>query len=162
MVSISALLKAAGGGATLLALGLHAPAPAQTVVPFDGKVIASCVLTVTTLGVLGTSSTATELGSELSGGVAAVLDVVATGGAPTVLFTAPTMATKPAAYTGSPIVSLKYTSTGGANQPYTSAASQYTSTNRRKDTVTLAAKAVDSGGFNAGDYRLQTTATCQQ
>lgn len=158
----STWLKATALAAAAFSLALPSSAYAQSVVPFDGRVVAVCVLTVTTSGVLGMNTGGTELGSEQSGGGAAVLDVVATGGAPTILFTAPTMSMKPSAYAGSPTVSVKYTSTGGANQPYTSAASQYTSTNPRRDTVTLDAKAVDSGGFNAGDYRLQTTATCQQ
>lgn len=139
------------------------PAQAQTVVPFDGVVVASCVLTVPTPGVLGVStSSGTEIGSEQTGGQAAVLAVVATAGAPTISFSAPTMSTKPAAYAGTPTVSLKYTSPGGANQAYTSSTSQYTSTNVLGDTITIHAKAADSAGFAAGSYRLQTTATCQQ
>jgi hypothetical protein len=138
-------------------------AQAQTVVQFNGLVIASCVLTVSTPGVLGVStSSGTQIGSELTGGVSAVLAVVATAGAPTILFTAPTMSVKPAAYGGSPTIGLKYTSPGGANQAYTSSASQYTSTNPLADSVTLNAKADDATGFPAGNYRLQTTATCQQ
>jgi hypothetical protein len=135
---------------------------AQTVVPFNGNVSASCILTVTTSGALGMNTNATELGSELTGGSAAVLNVVATGGRPTLLFTAPSMSVKPTAYLGTPTVSLRYVSAGGANQGYTTAASQYQSTTPRGDTVTLNAKAVDSTGFEAGAYRVQATATCQQ
>jgi hypothetical protein len=72
------------------------------------------------------------------------------------------LSVKPGDYSGSPTVSLKYTSLGGANQAYTSSASQYTSNNILADTVTLNAKATDSSGFAAGNYRIQTTATCQQ
>ena len=140
-----------------------APASAQTIVQFDGLVIASCVLTVSTPGVLGVnSSSGTEIGSEQTGGVASVLAVVATAGRPTLSFTAPTLSVKPGAYSGTPTVSLKYTSLGGANQAYPSSASQYTSNNILADTVTLNAKATDSSGFAAGNYRIQTTATCQQ
>lgn len=164
MSPVSGFVKATAPVVGALAMGLALPsvARAQVLVPFDGRVTASCVLTVTTPGVLGMNSMGTELGSEQTGGIAAVLDVAATGGAPTILFAAPTMSVKPTAYGGSPTVSMRYTSTAGANQPYTTGASQYTSTNPRRDTVTLHAKAVDSGGFNAGDYRVQTTATCQQ
>jgi len=108
------------------------------------------------------STSGTELGTEQSGGGAATLGITATGGTPTVKFTAPSMAAKPTAYTRTPPVSLKYTSTGGANQAYTTGASQYTSTNPLGDTVTLHAEAVDATGFAAGSYRLSTTATCQQ
>jgi hypothetical protein len=139
------------------------PAQAQTVVPFDGIVVASCVVTVSTPGVLGVNTASgTEIGSEQTGGQAAVLAVVATAGAPTISFSAPTMSTSPGAYSGTPTIRLKYTSPGGANQDYTGSATQYTSTNALGDTVTLHAKATDSAGFAAGSYRLHTTATCEQ
>lgn len=102
-----------------------APTSAQTVVPFNGTVVAACVLTVSTPGVLGVSaSSGTEIGSELASGVAGVLSVVATAGAPTISFSAPTMSQRPTAYTGTPTVSLKYSSPGGANQAYTTGSSQ--------------------------------------
>ena len=148
--------------ASAIGAALPAAAPAQTVVAFDGIVVPLCILTVSTSGVLALSTTGTELASEQTGGVAGVLEVVATGGAPTILFSAPTMSIKPVTYVGTPIVSLKYTSTGGATQAYTTASSQHSSTNPLGDTITLNAKAVDSTGFSAGNYRLQTTATCQQ
>jgi hypothetical protein len=154
--------KAAGLGAVALSL-VPAVARAQTVVQFDGLVIASCVLTVSTPGVLAANaSSGTEVSSEQSGGVPAVLSVVATAGRPTISFTAPAMSVKPGAYSGTPTVSLKYTSLGGANQAYTSSASQYTSNNILADTITLNARATDASGFAAGSYRIQTTATCQQ
>lgn len=141
---------------------LHA-AKAQTVVDFDGTVVASCILAISTPGVLGVSTNSgTEIGSEQASGVAAMLSVTATGGAPTISFTAPSMSVEPAAYAGTPTISLKYTSPGGANQAYTSSASQYTSSNVLGDTITLNAKATDSSGFPAGSYQIRTTATCQQ
>ena len=148
--------------ASAIAFSLPATLQAQAVVPFDGTVIPLCILTVSSSGILAMNSSGTELGSEPSGGVSAVLGIVATGGVPTILFTAPTMSIKPVTYVGIPTVSLKYTSTGGANQAYTTVSSQHTSTNPLGDTVTLNAKAVDITGFTAGAYRLQTTATCQQ
>ena len=162
MTATCKLMRAAGIAASAIAFALPVATQAQTVVPFNGTVVPSCILTVSTSGVLAMSTTGTELGSEQSGGNAAVLGITATGGAPTVLFTAPTMSIKPTTYVGTPTVSLKYTSTGGANQAYTTAASQYKSANALGDTVTLNAKAVDATGFTAGSYRLQTTATCQQ
>lgn len=144
------------------ALVLAAAANAQTVVPFDGTVTASCILTLSKTGTLAMNTGGTELGSEQIGGASAVLGVAATGGAPTVLFTAPTMSVSPSGYAGTPTVSMKYSSVGGASQAYTSGASQYKSANPLADTVTIDAKAVDSSGFVAGTYRVQTTATCQQ
>lgn len=142
---------------------LQSAAHAQTVVTFDGVVVESCVLSVTTPGTLGVSTDSGKvLGSEQPSGVAAVLAVTATAGAPTITFSAPTMSARPSAYTGTPTVSMRYTSLGGANQAYTSGQSQYTSTNPLTDAVTVHARAVDNGGFAAGTYQVQTTATCQQ
>ncbi len=106
MTRLSRIMKVTGAAVVALALALPVTAQAQTVVPFDGTVVPSCTLTVSTSGVLAMSMTGTELGSEQTGGVAAVLGIVATGGAPTILFTAPTMSIKPVAYVGSPTVSL--------------------------------------------------------
>ena len=131
------------------------------VINFPGVVVPVCVL-VPTAGVLALSASGTVLGSEETGGAAAALTVTSTGGATTVSFTAPTLAAKPAGYAGSPTVSLKYSSGGGAAQAYTSSSSQYTSTNALSDVVTLNAKAADSNGFVAGTYRVATTATCSQ
>lgn len=158
MFSRTHIISAAAGTALLAAPG----AQAQTVVPFDGVVVAVCILTVVTPGVLAMSTTGTELGSEQTGGVGAVLTAVATGGTPTMSFTAPSMSIDPVDYAGTPTVSLKYTSPGGANQGYTTEASQYVSTNPLGDTITLNAKAVDATGFVAGSYQLQTVATCEQ
>ena len=143
-----------------MAVALPGTAQAQ-VINFPGVVIPVCVL-VPTAGVLAISANGTTLGSEETGGAAASLAVTSTGGAATVSFTAPTLAAEPAGYTGTPTVSLKYSSTGGAAQAYTSDASDYTSTNPLSDVVTLHARAVDSGGFVAGTYRVATTATCSQ
>ena len=152
---------AAAGGLVLLAPIQRAVA--QTVVGFDGSVSPSCVLSITTPGALGVNlNSGTEISSEQAGGVAAVLSVAATAGTPTISFTAPTLSLKPGDYTGTPTISLKYTSPGGANQAYTTSASQFTSSNALGDTVTLHAKVTDPAGFTAGNYRVQTVATCQQ
>lgn len=156
-------VSAAVAATAIVSVAPVTPATAQTAIDFDGAVVASCVLSVTTPGVLGVSaSSGTELGSEQPGGVAAVMSVTATAGAPTISFTAPTMSVKPTGYGGTPAVSLKYTSPGGANQAYTNGGSQYTSSNALTDTITLNAKATDSSGFTAGSYQIRTTATCQQ
>lgn len=137
-------------------------AQAQTVVAFDGTIASTCILAISTPGGLGMSTTGTEIGSDQAAGVAAVLSVTATAGAPTLSFTAPSMSLKPSGYGGTPAVSLAYTSPGGANQAYTNSSSNYTSSNPLGDTVTINAKAVDSNGFIAGVYRVQTTVTCSQ
>lgn len=148
------------GGA--IGLSTSGAATAQTVVPFDGTVLASCILSISSSGALGTNVNATELGSEQTGGRAATLAVTATGLTPTIEFSAPTMTAKPAGYTGAPTLSLRYTSTGGANQSYTSAATSYRSNNLLSDAITVHAKAADAAGFAAGNYTVQTVVTCQQ
>jgi hypothetical protein len=144
-----------------LALSASTGAADAQVVNFQGIIVPVCVL-VPTAGVLAINAAGNQIGSEESGGAAAALAVTSTGGAPTISFTAPTLAAKPAGYGGTPTLSLKYSSGGGAAQAYTSASSQYTSTNPLSDTVTLHAKAADSNGFVAGTYRIATTATCSQ
>lgn len=63
-----------------LALLMAAPADAVPV-SFDGNLLASCVLTVGQNGTLGSSADGgTRIGSEESGGSAATLSIVATGG----------------------------------------------------------------------------------
>ena len=150
--------------ATAAPLACLVTSPANAVpVTFDGAVLASCVLTIGSNGSLGTSADGgTRIGSEEPNGSAATLNIVATGGRPTITVGAPTLAQKPSAYTGSPTVSVRYTSTGGANQSYTSSSSGYTSTNALGDSLTLNARAVDADGFAAGSYRIQTQVTCQQ
>lgn len=154
--------RAAAAAAAVVTIATPAAAVAQTAATFDGTVVQSCVLSLSTPGTLGTNANGTELGSEQTLGAAATMTVVATAGTPTLSFTAPTMSTRPPAYTGTPTVSIKYTSTGGANQAFTSGSSSYTSSNALGDTVTIDAKATDTAGFAAGSYRVQTTATCQQ
>lgn len=150
-------------GAALLPAALTAPAAAQTAVNFNGTVVSSCVITVSASGTLGVdSASGTAVGSEVGAGAPAVLSVVATAGTPTISFTAPTLSAKPSAYSGAPTLALRYSSPGGANQAYTTGASQYRSSNPLGDTITLNARATDASGFAAGTYQIQTIATCQQ
>jgi hypothetical protein len=120
----------------------------------------TCVLTINNSGVLASNENATELGSEQSGGRAAALSVTATGLTPTIIFTAPTLVERPGSYSRTPVVSMRYTSIAGANQPYMTTGSGYRSS-LLTDLITINAKAVDPLGFSAGNYRLVTTATCQ-
>lgn len=152
--------------ATLVLLGpaLFLASPASAVpVSFEANVLASCVLTLGANGTLGVSNDGgTKIGSEETGGSAAGLSIVATGGRPTITVGAPTLSQKPSSYTGSPTVNVRYTSTGGANQPYTAGSTSYTSTNLLGDSLSINARAVDAEGFAAGNYRIQTQVTCQQ
>ena len=151
----------------LVAVGMLcalAAAPAAAVpVTMNGLVIPSCILTVSTGGALGVSTdSGRQLGSEEVGGIPATIAVVATGGTPTLTVSAPTMSQRPSAYTGSPVVSVRYTSVGGANHAYSSSSSSFVSGSALGDTLTINMKAADNNGFAAGSYQLQTNVTCQQ
>lgn len=145
----------------ILAAGAsHAPAVAQSV-NFFGNVLNSCILTLSLPGALAMSADGTTLSSDQAGGNAATLTMVATGSSPTLLFTAPGFTSTPAAYSGAPSVSVRYTSVRGTNQPWTSGASS-ASPGFLLDTFTVHARAIDMTGFRAGAYTLATVATCQQ
>ena len=145
-------------------IGALTAAPAAAVpVTMTGIVLPSCILTVSTGGTLGVSAdSGRQIGSEEIGGIPATLAIVATGGTPTLTVSAPTMSQRPAGYAGSPTVSVRYTSTGGANQAYTSGSSTYTSASALGDTMTINMRAQDNNGFAAGTYQLTTNVTCQQ
>ena len=151
-------ISAAGLAAGLVTL-TSAPARAGDVV-FTGSLLNSCVLNVSTPGVLGASTDGQTLSSELGTGTAAVLAVVAVGAAPTLSFTAPTVTT-PAAHTGTTTAAIRFQALGGATQAYTSSASSMTG-GPLLDTVTINSRIQASGGFKSGTYTVKTTVTCQQ
>lgn len=121
----------------------------------------SCVLTLGSGGVMTPASSGTVIGSEQSGGSAAVLTVVAIGAFPTIAFSAPSLTTSPPGWTGSPTNEIRYTSTGGANQAYTALASERTATTLN-DTFTIHGRVTNTTGFAAGTYNLRSVATCSQ
>ncbi len=141
------------------AIALPAPAIAADVV-FTGTLINSCVLNLTSPGVLAASSDGNTLSSENVGGVPAVLAVVAVGTNPTLSYTAPTLQS-PATYSGTPVTAIRYQALGGASQPYTSNASSMTA-GSLLDTVTINSRVTTNRGFASGTYTVRTTVTCQQ
>ena len=88
--------------------------------------------------------------------------MTSTGGAATVSFTAPTLAAKPVAYSGTadgqPEIFVGRRRRAGLHQRRVGLYQH----NPLSDVVTLHAKAVDATGFVAGTYRIATTATCSQ
>ncbi len=152
------LLPSAALAATLVTL-TTGPARAGDVI-FTGALLNSCVLNVSTPGVLGASTDGLTLSSELGTGTPAVVAVVAVGAAPTLSFTAPTV-TVPAAHTGTTTTSIRYQALGGANQAYTTAASSM-SGGPLLDTVTINSRVQSASGFKSGTYTVKTTVTCQQ
>lgn len=98
----------------LAAACLALPAAAGAApVTLGATIVNSCILTLSTPGVLALSTDGTELSSSDAGGVKAVLAVVSTGSAPTISFTAPTL-TGPSASTSGASKTLAYSSPGGA------------------------------------------------
>jgi hypothetical protein len=135
------------------------PAAAADVV-FTGTLANSCVLNLSTPGVLGQTSDGTTLTSETGTGAAAMMTVTAVGTRPTLSVAAPTLTT-PAAYTGSAATTIRYQAVSGATQPYTAGASSFTSATLL-DTITFNARVQSPTGFASGTYTVRTTVTCQQ
>lgn len=129
-------------------------------VNFTGIVVNSCVLSVSTPGVLTPSTDGSVLQSEAGGGAPALLGVVAVGTAPTLNFAAPTVST-PNGFSGTATPAISYQSIGGANQPYTSAA-HTTRSGVLLDTFTIHSRVVGAAGFATGTYGVRTVVTCQQ
>lgn len=141
------------------ALLLAAPAPAADVT-FTTSLLNSCVLTLDTSGRLAASSDGTTLGSEISGGSAATMAVVAIGAAPRITFSAPTLS-GPSGWGGGATTQIRYTSSRGTPQAYTSASSTQTLSGLL-DLFTVNARVQSANGFDGGSYTVTSIATCQQ
>lgn len=145
--------------AAMLALVLPATPAAAIDVTLTGVVVNVCSMT-TSPGSIGAEGDGVTLSSDGLGGVPATLNVVATGGVPSLTFSAPTVTT-PAGFSGSATPSIAYSSGGGVLQAFT------TSTSTRAlssliDTVSVRGRIVSSAGFASGTYTIRTTVTCQQ
>ena len=141
------------------AIVIAAPAAAADVV-FTGALVNSCILNVSTPGVLGPSSDGQTLSSETGTGVAAILAVIAVGSAPTLSFTAPALTT-PAGFSGTATTAIRYQSLSGRTQAYTTGASTMTG-GTLLDTVTINSRVQSPTGFASGLYTVRTVVTCQQ
>lgn len=145
--------------AVLIGNTMVAPAQAQTV-NLTGNLLNSCILSVSTGGVLAPTQDGQTITTETPGGLAAVLLMVAVGSRPTVRFTAPTLEA-PAGYDGVATTMIRYNSLSGVNQAYTSA----TSSGRAGallDTFTINGRVESPDGFASGRYNVQTVVTCEQ
>lgn len=144
--------------AALATLAAASAAPA-TDVNLAGVVVNACIMS-STPGILGAETDGRTLSSQGSGGTAATLVVTATGGLPSLTFSAPT-ATTPAGFSGSATPAISYSSSGGILQPFTSALSSQT-LNGLLETVTVQGRISSTNGFASGTYNVRTTVTCQQ
>lgn len=143
-----------------VALALSSTVANAAEVRLRGNLAASCVLSLGSEGRLAISQDGTTFGSEEATGLPATLTVLAVGGAPSVQFTAPTADGPSGTLTGA-TTAIRYVSLGGTNQPYTSAASTGANV-RLLDTITVHGRVIRPAGFEAGNYLVRTTATCQQ
>lgn len=140
----------------LLTLAVYAaPATAETV-SLEATLEVSCTFVVTD-GTLAPNGDYTELSSESSGGVAAQVLVTALGGDPVITFAAPSLTAT--GNVAGVVPQIKYSSTDGASQAYTSSSS-FSASTRGVDTYTVHARAADASGFEAGDYAVTTVVTC--
>jgi hypothetical protein len=127
--------------------------------PARAQIGSSCTLSLSAPGTLTMAGTGTVLGSQESGGTAAVMLIVSSLGThPTIVVTAPSVVGPPG-WAGTPITYVSYSTLSGAVQPYTSA--QSTKPVGLIDTVTLNARVLNTSGFRAGSYTVTTTVTCQ-
>lgn len=144
-----------------LALAITTATPATAApqnIIMTGAVLNVCILTVSTPGILATGPSGTELSTTQTGGLAAVLAVVATGTAPTITFTSPAVS---GPSSGDAVAAFAYSSPGGASQDFTSSGYTY-SMDRLLDTVAINGRATNPTGFASGTYTMSATATCSQ
>lgn len=125
-------------------------------VSFRATLLVSCVIVVTD-GVLAPNGDYTSLSSENVGGLPATAVVTALGGSPRLTFTAPTITSSADVSGVTP--QIKYTSLGGANQPYTSSQTTYNQVGLL-GTYTVNAQALKPSTFDAGNYTVGTVLTC--
>ena len=146
---------------TFIATAAFVAAPACAAdLTFTANLSNTCILAVVNQGTLVATTDGKTLSSEASGGVAATLSVVAVGLNPTIKFTAPTLQS-PAGWTGSPTTAIRYQSTAGANQAYTTTATN-AAIGALIDLFTVNSKVDNATGFISGQYIVRTTVTCQQ
>jgi hypothetical protein len=141
-------------------LALCSPAEAADVT-LSASLVNSCVLSLTSQGTLTPSSSGTTIGSEEPGGSAASVSMTAIGLLPTISFGAPGLTSSPPGWSASPTVQIRYTSSGGANQGYTSSATTHSPTGLL-ESYTVHGRVQSATGFAAGSYTLRTVVTCQQ
>ncbi|MBX7483554.1 hypothetical protein K3174_13545 [Qipengyuania sp. 6D47A] len=143
----------AGFGLGILALA-GAPANAATVT-IGGTIVNLCTLTPTG-GSMVVDSAGTTMTTESGvGALPASLAVIATGSAPTLTFSAPTLTGPVSGAT----TRIRY-SGAGANQTYTSGGS--TASASLVDVFTIHAQVQSATGFPSGSYAVTTIVTCGQ
>jgi len=153
------LFWAVGLGVVLGGVG---PSVADGTITFQATLGASCALAVTTPGTLALSSGDTILGSEQTGGTAAVLSII-TVGSSTVTVNPPTLTDSPGTYTPTgQQLEYSYTGLSGlggvSSGGFTSVSKQFTAT--VLSALQVQNHIVNAQGFTTGHYATQTVVTC--
>jgi hypothetical protein len=119
----------------------------------------SCTLTLSTTGTLKMSMQGNTLGSQETGGGAALMTVVAVGTRPSLTFSAPQLSGP--GNSGTSVTSMAFSTLSGINSGYTSSGAVI-QLGTLLDTVTINARVVNTQGFRSGTYQITSTVTCQQ
>ena len=123
----------------------------------------ACTLSITNGGAMTLSPSATILGSEESGGVAAALLIASTGAA-TVQVSAPTLIENPSVYNDtSDVVETRYTGAGALNgvvQNYTDTTTSFSFGIIPLSALSMNARITNLNAFAEGTYRVRTVVTC--
>ena len=143
---------------TAVVIGLFATNANAVPVTLSGTIANSCVLTLSSSGVLVADAAGTTLRSDAGVGArGATMTVVALGAAPTLTFSAPT-ASGPSGFMADAI-QFSYSIAGsGASRGF--AASGATASSNLIDTVTVHGQVQSAAGFPAGTYSETVNVTC--
>lgn len=156
--------KIARMGAVVAALcgGASAARAVDGLVPFNGTILAACVLTVGTPGVLVANGTYTELSSSAGGGLGGIITVLTTGASFKVSALAPSAFTLAPA-TGNDNVSFAaaYSGSGATTMPNTPGATQTSLGLGVTNVVVNLSATKASGNFVAGNYTATVTVRCE-
>jgi len=129
-------------------------------VTFNGTLTDSCTVTATSAGTIAAAANGLSMGTEESGGSAAGLSVSAIGTPPQVDFTAPSLVSAPAGYSGTPTSEIKFSATGASGQTSYTSSTSSSLLSGLSATYTVHGRVTDSAGLPGGDYTMTTVATC--
>jgi hypothetical protein len=146
----------------LLSIPLAAPARALDVT-FSGTVANTCILSLSTPGLMALSLDGLTLGSDQVGGVPATVSIVSVG-TNTITVDPPARTAAPAGYSASgESVEVSYSGVGGlsvVNQAYTSATSSFDVGLLAATELLVNNRIINPAGFAQGNYTTRTVVTC--
>jgi len=146
------------------AVGLAAGYCPAASITFDGSILDTCTLALTSNGTLGASLDGTTMGSEVGSGHAAKMTILSTG-SHTIQVAAPSRTSPPPSgyNTATETVAVAYsgeTLLSGVSQPYTSSATSFPVGTIALTILDLNSRITNPSGFATGSYTTQTVVTC--